>query len=61
MSKRLAQRKFILPAGTILIGAAMVWFDLLGGEAWAAMASALVTGFYAVTGWATNKETLNVD
>lgn len=55
INKRLAERKFILPAGTIIIGAIMVPFDLLGGEAWATMSSALVTGFYAVTGWAANR------
>lgn len=56
MSHRLTERKFILPAGTISIGAAMVWFDLMDGNAWAAMSSALVTGFYAVTGWAVRND-----
>ncbi len=54
MSRRFLARKFILPMVAIILGAVMVLLDDLDGSAWAAMATTLITGFYAVTGWATN-------
>jgi hypothetical protein len=50
-SKSLIEKKFILPATAILVGAAMVWTGNLEGSQWAMMSTTLVTGFYAIEGW----------
>lgn len=49
-------RKFILAAFAIVVGAAMVFLEYLDGAVWAGMTGGIITGFFAVTGWATNRE-----
>jgi hypothetical protein len=49
-------RRFLLPLITILIGAVMVFMDVLDGGLWAGMAGTLVTGFMGLSGYQTRIE-----
>lgn len=45
------EKKFMLPATAIVVGAAMVWTGKLQGAEWAMMTTTLTTAFYAIKGW----------
>ena len=57
INRAFLERKFILPMVALITGGVMVWTGKLEGSIWAGMATTLVSGFYAVTGWATNRDT----
>lgn len=55
---KLAKRRFLLPLITIMIGAGFVPFNLLSGDAWAALAGTLTSAFLGLEGWKRNSDAM---